>query len=65
MVAHLSGLTVSSLDSLLGGNYIIRLATIMMMYMVISLSWNFIGGFRGIPPLQLPPFLVLALMWPE
>jgi branched-chain amino acid transport system permease protein len=30
-------------------SYIIRLATIMMMYSVLALSWNFIGGMAGYP----------------
>lgn len=30
-------------------NYIVRLATIMLMYIVLSTSWNFIGGFTGYP----------------
>lgn len=32
-----------------GNNYIIRLTTIMMLYSVLSLSWNFIGGLTGYP----------------
>ena len=34
---------------MIGNNYIIRLATVMMMYSVLALSWNFIGGFTGYP----------------
>ena len=26
-----------------GNNYVVRLATVMMMYSVLALSWNFIG----------------------
>ena len=32
-----------------GNNYIVRLATVMMMYSVLALSWNFIGGMAGYP----------------
>ena len=32
-----------------GNNYVIRLATIMLMYSVLALSWNLIGGTTGYP----------------
>lgn len=32
-----------------GNNYTVRLATVMMMYSVLALSWNFIGGMAGYP----------------
>lgn len=32
-----------------GNNYVVRLATVMMMYSVLALSWNFIGGMAGYP----------------
>ena len=31
-----------------GNNYAIRLATVMAMYAVLALSWNFVGGMAGV-----------------
>lgn len=45
---------------LVGNNYIIRLATIMMMYSVLALSWNFIGGFTGYPSFATAAFYGLG-----
>ena len=43
-----------------GNNYIMRLATIMMLYSVLSLSWNFIGGFAGYPSFATASFFGLG-----
>jgi branched-chain amino acid transport system permease protein len=43
-----------------GNNYFIRLATIMMMYSVLALSWNFIGGLTGYPSFATAAFFGLG-----
>ena len=44
---------------LVGGNYVLRLATIMMMYATLAMAWNFIGGFAGYPSFGLAAFFGL------
>ena len=41
-------------------NYFIRLATIMMLYCVLALSWNFIGGLTGYPSFATAAFFGLG-----
>lgn len=43
-----------------GNNYIIRLVTNMLMYGVLGLSWNFIGGFTGYPSFATGAFFGLG-----
>jgi branched-chain amino acid transport system permease protein len=43
-----------------GGNYAIRLATIVMMYAVLAISWNFIGGLAGYPSFATAAFFGLG-----
>lgn len=45
---------------LVGNNYMIRLATIMMLYCVLALSWNFIGGLTGYPSFATAAFFGLG-----
>lgn len=45
---------------LVGNNYIIRLATVMLMYSVLALSWNFIGGQIGYPSFATASFFGLG-----
>src|SRR5690606_27894710 len=45
---------------LFGSNYTLRLATIMLMYSTLALSWNFIGGFAGYPSFGLAAFFGLG-----
>lgn len=45
---------------MVGNNYVIRLATIMMLYCVLSLSWNFIGGLTGYPSFATAAFFGLG-----
>jgi branched-chain amino acid transport system permease protein len=45
---------------LAGGNYVLRLATIMMMYATLAMAWNFIGGFAGYPSFGLAAFFGLG-----
>ena len=44
-----------------GNNYVVRLATVMMMYSVLALSWNFIGGMAGYPSFSTAAFLPIFL----
>ena len=45
---------------MVGNNYVIRLATIMMLYCVLALSWNFIGGLTGYPSFATAAFFGLG-----
>jgi branched-chain amino acid transport system permease protein len=41
-------------------NYILRIATSMLMYATLALSWNFIGGFAGYPSFATAAFFGLG-----
>jgi branched-chain amino acid transport system permease protein len=41
-------------------NYLLRLATIMLMYSALALGWNFIGGFAGYPSFATAAFFGLG-----
>jgi branched-chain amino acid transport system permease protein len=41
-------------------NYMLRLATTLMMYIVLAWSWNFIGGFVGYPSFGIAAFFGLG-----
>ena len=56
----LLGLTALVVLPLAGDNYIIRLATNMLMYSVLGLSWNFIGGYTGYPSFATSAFFGLG-----
>lgn len=43
-----------------GNNYAIRLATVMAMYAVLALSWNFVGGMAGYPSFATAAFFGLG-----
>ncbi|MDJ0950162.1 MAG: branched-chain amino acid ABC transporter permease [Alphaproteobacteria bacterium] len=43
-----------------GDNYFLRLATFMLMYAVLALSWNFIGGMAGYPSFATAAFFGLG-----
>ncbi|HEV8614566.1 MAG TPA: branched-chain amino acid ABC transporter permease [Methylomirabilota bacterium] len=45
---------------LAGSNYLIRLATVMAMYAVLALSWNFVGGMAGYPSFATAAFFGLG-----
>jgi branched-chain amino acid transport system permease protein len=45
---------------LVGGNYVLRIGTIMLMYVALALSWNFIGGFAGYPSFATAAFFGLG-----
>lgn len=44
----------------IGNNYALRLVTIMMLYSVLALSWNFIGGLTGYPSFATAAFFGLG-----
>jgi branched-chain amino acid transport system permease protein len=56
----LSALVGILLVPMVGNNYIIRLTTIMMLYCVLALSWNFIGGLTGYPSFATAAFFGLG-----
>src|SRR5215213_8881343 len=41
-------------------NYVLRVATSMLMYATLALSWNFIGGFAGYPSFATAAFFGLG-----
>jgi branched-chain amino acid transport system permease protein len=45
---------------LAGSNYLLRLGTTMLMYIVLAVSWNFIGGFAGYPSFGAAAFFGLG-----
>ena len=53
---HLLGLALVGLGILLvavlpwiAGNYAVRIATTICLFVTMALSWNFIGGYAGYP----------------
>jgi branched-chain amino acid transport system permease protein len=44
----------------LGDNYLLRVATTMLMYMTLAMAWNFIGGFAGYPSFATAAFFGLG-----
>ena len=45
---------------LVGGPYLLRLSTIALMYVVLAMSWNFIGGMAGYPSFATAAFFGLG-----
>ncbi len=45
---------------IISNNYVIRLATMMLMYSVFAMSWNFIGGMAGYPSFATASFFGLG-----
>jgi len=45
---------------MVGGNYTLRLCTIMLMYATLAMAWNFIGGFAGYPSFGIAAFFGLG-----
>lgn len=45
---------------LVGNNYILRLATTAMMYAVLTMAWNVVGGFAGYPLFGIAAFFGLG-----
>ncbi len=56
----LLALLVLLLLPMVGDNYVIRLTTVMLMYSVLALSWNFIGGQVGYPSFATASFFGLG-----
>ena len=44
----------------LADNYLLRVATTMLMYSALALGWNFIGGFAGYPSFATAAFFGLG-----
>ena len=44
----------------LADNYLLRVATTMLMYSALALGWNFIGGFAGYPSFATAGFFGLG-----
>ena len=44
----------------LADNYVLRVATTMLMYSALALGWNFIGGFAGYPSFATAAFFGLG-----
>jgi branched-chain amino acid transport system permease protein len=45
---------------LLGNNYVLRLATTTLMYAVLTMAWNVVGGFAGYPLFGMAAFFGLG-----
>jgi len=45
---------------LLGNNYVLRLATTALMYAVLTIAWNVVGGFTGYPMFGMAAFFGLG-----
>jgi len=45
---------------LFGNNYVLRLATITLMYAVLTMAWNVVGGFAGYPLFGIAAFFGLG-----
>ena len=58
--AGLALLAVLALAPLSGEMYWLRLATIVLMYAILALSWNFIGGMAGYPSFASAAFFGLG-----
>lgn len=56
----LAGVIILALLPLVAGNYALRLGTTLMMYAVLALSWNFIGGMAGYPSFATAAFFGLG-----
>ena len=55
-----AGLALAAALPLVGGNYALRLGTILAMYVVLAQSWNFIGGLAGYPSFASAAFFGLG-----
>ena len=53
-------LAVTAALPLVGGNYALRLGTVLAMYVVLAQSWNFIGGLAGYPSFATAAFFGLG-----
>lgn len=53
-------LAIAIIVSMIGGPYLLRLSTIVLMYTILALSWNFIGGMAGYPSFGTAAFFGLG-----
>jgi branched-chain amino acid transport system permease protein len=56
----IGALLVLATGPLLAGNYALRLGTLLVMYVVLAQSWNFIGGLAGYPSFATAAFFGLG-----
>ena len=56
----LAGVLVLALLPIVGGNYALRLGTTLAMYVVLAVSWSFIGGMAGYPSFATAAFFGLG-----
>jgi branched-chain amino acid transport system permease protein len=59
LIVIVATLAIGSL-LLVGGNYSLRLGTVLSMYAVLAVSWNFIGGLAGYPSFATAAFFGLG-----
>jgi branched-chain amino acid transport system permease protein len=59
LVAIAAALALLALPAV-ADNYVLRVATTMLMYSVLALGWNFIGGFAGYPSFATAAFFGLG-----
>jgi branched-chain amino acid transport system permease protein len=59
LMAVAAAATVGALPFMVD-NYILRIATSMLMYATLAMSWNFIGGFAGYPSFATAAFFGLG-----
>jgi branched-chain amino acid transport system permease protein len=59
-VVLLAGVLVLALLPVVGGNYALRLGTMLAMYVVLAVSWSFIGGMAGYPSFATAAFFGLG-----
>jgi branched-chain amino acid transport system permease protein len=56
----LAGVLVAALLPVVGGNYALRLGTMLALYVVLAVSWSFIGGMAGYPSFATAAFFGLG-----
>ncbi|MGA0571559.1 branched-chain amino acid ABC transporter permease [Variovorax sp. VNK109] len=60
LIMLLAAAVLLALVPLMGTNYLLRVGTTMLMYAVLAMAWNFIGGFTGYPSFGTAAFFGLG-----
>lgn len=60
LIAPTAALAIVVALPFIADNYILRIATSMLMYVVLASSWNYIGGFAGYPSFATAAFFGLG-----
>lgn len=60
VAALLAVVALLALVPAFGNNYLLRVGTTMLMYCVLAMAWNFIGGFAGYPSFATAAFFGLG-----